>query len=281
MKDEEKEMSFLDHLEELRWHIIRALSAIVILMIAAFILNTWIFDHIIFAPARTDFPTFQWLCWVGTMTGFEDLLCIKEIPMRIQSRIMTGQFTMALTSSFVIGLTAAFPYVVWEIWRFIRPGLHKKERKYSRGAVAAISFLFFLGSAFGYYILSPLAIYFLSTYQVSEIVVNEFDITSYVSTVTTLILGSGILFQLPMVVYFLTQVGIITPAFLKQYRRHAIVIILIISAIITPPDPISQTIIGIPLLLLYEFSIFVSAMVMRRKVKRDAAEEAEESLNDW
>lgn len=266
---EEKEMTFLDHLEELRWHIIRSLFAVGIITIAAFILAPWIFQHIIFAPARPEFIFYDWMCELGRLVGNEDTLCVTEIPFKIQSRYMTGQFTMHITASLVIGLTMAFPYVAWEIWRFIKPGLMKKERSYSRGAVFFISLLFFTGVAFGYFIMSPLAVYFLSTYQISDMIVNEFDITSYVSTIVTLVLGSGILFQLPIVVYFLTKIGILTPSFMRQYRKHAIVIILIVAAIVTPPDPFSQTMIGIPLYLLYEFSILISAYVIRQQEKEE------------
>lgn len=276
MKEEEREMSFLDHLEELRWHVVRSLLAIVVFTIGSFIAAKWIFQNVIFAIGRPDFITFQWLCKLGQATGFEETLCVTEIPFKIQSRYMMGQFTMHLTSSFIMGLICAFPYVAWEIWRFIRPGLHSNERKYSRGAVFSISFLFFLGVSFGYYIMSPLAVYFLSSYQISDMISNEFDITSYVSTVATLVLGSGILFQLPVVIYFLSQIGMVTPKFLRQYRKHAIVIILVIAAIITPPDPLSQTLIGIPLMLLYEFSIFISGIVVKRKAREEAEELARE-----
>ena len=201
--------------------------------------------------------------------------------MRIQSRLMTGQFTMALTSSFVLGIVIAFPYVAWEFWRFVRPGLHTHERKYSKGAVASISLLFFTGISFGYFILCPVSVYFLSSYQISDIISNEFDITSYVSTVTTLTFGSGLLFQLPVVVYFLSQIGFLTPKILKQYRKHAIVLVLVISAIITPPDPVSQTLVSVPLFLLYEFSIFISGIVARRKAREEAeAEKRDKELQD-
>lgn len=276
MKEEEKEMSFLDHLEELRWHVIRALGAIVTCMIAAFIFSREIFDNIIFAPARTDFLTFRALCKLGHAVNYAEALCVKEIPMTIQSRMMTGQFTMALTSSFVIGIVVAFPYVAWEIWRFIRPGLHSNEKKYSRGAVASISFLFFLGVAFGYYVMCPVSVYFLANYQISDIIQNEFDIISYVSTVTTLVFGSGLLFQLPVVVYFLSRVGIVTPELLRQYRKHAIVVILVIAAVITPPDPISQTIVAMPLFVLYEVSIIISVAVTRSLAKEEALEIAKD-----
>lgn len=269
-------MSFLDHLEELRWHVIRALGAIVTCMIAAFIFTKEIFDNIILAPAKTDFLTFRALCKLGHAVNYAEALCVDEIPMIIQSRQMTGQFTMALTSSFVIGIVVAFPYVAWEIWRFIRPGLHSNERKYSKGAVASISFLFFLGVAFGYYIMCPVSVYFLANYQISDIIQNEFDIISYVSTVTTLVFGSGILFQLPVVVYFLSRVGIVTPELLRQFRKHAIVVILVIAAVITPPDPISQTIVALPLFVLYEVSIIISAAVTRGLAREEALEEAKD-----
>jgi sec-independent protein translocase protein TatC len=268
---EEKEMTFLDHLEELRWHVIRALSAVIIITIGAFIFAPWIFQNIIFAPARPDFIFFDWMCSLGKLVGSEETLCVKEIPFKIQSRQMMGQFSMHITSSFVIGLVVSFPYVAWELWRFVKPGLVNKERRFSRGAVFFISFLFFTGIAFGYFIMSPLAVYFFSNYQISDMIVNEFDITSYVSTIVTLVFGSGILFQLPVVVYFLTKIGMITPRFMRKYRKHAIVIILVIAAIVTPPDPFSQILITVPLYLLYEFSILISAYVIRQKAKTEPA----------
>jgi len=277
MKEDEKEMSFLDHLEELRWHVIRSLFAILIFMILAFIFNRWIFDNIIFGPAQPDFLTFRAMCKLGTLFGFEEAMCIEEIPMQIQNRLMTGQFTMALTSSFIIGLIVAFPYVAWEIWRFIKPGLHANERKYSRGAVSAISVLFFLGVGFGYYVMCPVSVYFLASFQISDMIRNEFDVVSYVGTVVTLVFGSGLLFQLPVVVYFLTRVGIVTADMLRTFRKHAIVVILVIAAVITPPDPISQAIVAIPLYLLYEFSIVIARFVERRKAKEEAEEEARDA----
>jgi sec-independent protein translocase protein TatC len=270
---EEKEMTFLDHLEELRWHLIRSMFAILIITIGAFITAPWIFDNIIFAVARPDFIFFEWMCQLGKLVGREDTLCVTEIPFKIQSRQMMGQFTMHITASLVMGFIISFPYVAWEIWRFVKPGLMSKERNYSRGAVFFISLLFFLGVSFGYFIMSPLAVYFFSNYQISPMIANEFDITSIVSTIVTLVFGSGILFQLPIVVYFLTKIGMITPAFMRQYRKHAIVIILIIAAIVTPPDPFSQTLIGIPLLLLYEFSILISASVIRRQMREERKNE--------
>ncbi len=272
---EEKEMSFLDHLEELRWHLIRSLAAVIVFTIGAFISAKWIFENIVFGPARPDFPTFKILCKLGNLIGQESL-CITDIPFKVQSRNMTGQFTMHIMASFVLGLMIAFPYVAWEIWRFIKPGLQIKERKYSRGAVASISILFFFGVMFGYYIIAPWMVYFLANYSISDMVVNEFDITSYVSTIVMLVFGSGMLFQLPVVIYFLTKIGIVTPEFLRTYRKHAIIVILIVAAIVTPPDPLSQTLITIPLYLLFEISVLISAGVAKRKAK----EEAEELLRE-
>jgi len=268
-------MSFLDHLEELRWHVVRSVIAIMVFTIGAFIIAPWVFENIVFAPAKANFITFQWLCKLGQAFGSEGL-CVDDIPFKVQSRYMTGQFTMHLMASLVLGLIIAFPYVAWELWRFIKPGLHVRERKYSRGVVAAISFLFLTGILFGFYVMAPLMIYFLATYQISSMIVNEFDITSYVSTMVAMIFGSGMLFQLPVVIYFLSRFGIVTPAFLRQYRKHSVVIILIIAAIVTPPDPLSQTVIAIPLYLLFEVSILISARVERQRLR----EEAEERLKE-
>jgi sec-independent protein translocase protein TatC len=275
---EEKEMTFLDHLEELRGHIIRALLAVIILTVLAFIYVPWIFENIVFAPAKLDFPTFKYMCQLGKLFNAEESLCITELPFKVQSRNMTGQFMMSITASFVIGLIASFPYVVWELWSFIRPGLQTKERKFSRGAVSVISFLFLLGVFFGYYLLSPMTIWFLSTYTISNVISNEFDITSYVSTVSGLVLGCGLLFQFPMVVYFLSKIGIVTPDLMRKYRKHSIVGILFIGAVITPSaDPFTLTLISLPLYLLFEISIFTSAVVVRRKRR---AEEAEAKANE-
>ncbi|HEY5690475.1 MAG TPA: twin-arginine translocase subunit TatC [Cyclobacteriaceae bacterium] len=269
---EEKEMSFLDHLEELRWHIVRAISAIFIFMIVAFLFGPWIFENIVFAPSRIDFITFQYLCKVGHALNMVESLCVEIIPFKVQSRFMTGQFTMHLTASFVLGFILAFPYVFWEIWRFVTPGLQSSERKNSKWAVTSVTFLFLVGISFGYFIMSPLAVWFLSSYTISSAISNEFDITSYVSTITALVFGSGLLFQLPVVVYFLSKIGIVTPRLMRQYRKHALVGILILGAIITPPDPLSQSLISLPLYLLYEISILISAMVVRQRLKENEAQ---------
>lgn len=270
---EEKEMTFLDHLEELRWHVIRGVLAILVAMIVAFIYIREIFDNIVFAPAKIDFIFFKWMCKLGDWVGATESLCVTDLPFKVQSRNMTGQFMMSITAAAVIGLIVAFPYVIWEFWSFVRPGLRLTEKKFSKGAVVAISGLFLLGVAFGYFILSPMTIWFLSTYSVSEMIVNEFDITSYVSTVASLILGCGLLFQFPVVVYFLTKIGMLTPQLMRKYRRHAVVGIIVLGAVITPSaDPFSLSIISIPLYFLYEISIFTSAAVLRKKLKKEALE---------
>ncbi len=253
-------MSFLEHLEELRWHIIRSLASVVAFAVIAFAMKDFVFGTVIFGPARTDFFTYRMLCKAG-------MYCIDELPFILQSRQMTGQFTMHITSSIVIGLILAFPYTFWEIWRFISPGLYEKEKKISTGAVFWVSFLFMIGILFGYFVITPLSVNFLATYQVDPSVSNEFDIISYVTTITMLVLACGLLFQLPVIVYFLTTAGLVTPALMITFRRHAIVVILILSALLTPPDPVSQVLIALPLLLLYQISIFISKVVAARQEK--------------
>lgn len=262
-KVEQQEMSFLDHLEELRWHIIRAFLAIAVFAIAAFVAKGIVFGEVILGPSRTDFWTYQMLCRLADLIDTATL-CITELPFIIQSRQMTGQFTMHITSSIVVGIVCAFPYAFWEIWRFVSPGLYINERQVARGAVFYVSLLFTIGVLFGYFVLTPLSINFLSNYQIDPSILNEFDIVSYVSTVTTLVLSCGLLFQLPMVVYFLTKVGLVTPELMKRYRRHGIVAIFFLGAMLTPPDPFSQVLIALPLIGLYQFSISICKRVYKK-----------------
>ncbi len=256
-------MSFLDHLEELRWHLIRSIASILVFAIAAFLSKGLIWDTIILGPSKTDFWTYRFMCRMGDLIG-SNVMCIEDLPFIIQSRQMTGQFTMHILSSLVIGLLCAFPYTFWEMWRFIRPGLYDTEQSLSRGATFFVSLLFLSGVLFGYFIVSPLSINFLANYQVAPSILNEFDIISYVTTISTLVVASGLMFQLPIVVYFLSKAGLVTPELMKAYRRHAIIVILLISAIITPPDPITQVLIAFPLLFLYQISIYISGMVLRK-----------------
>ncbi len=262
------EMSFLDHLEELRWHLIRSTIAVVALGIAAFIAKGFIFDGVIFWPKSADFPTYRFLCGSARMIGL-DSFCFQELPFSIQSRTMAGQFSAHIWTSITAGIIVAFPYIIYEFYKFISPGLHQNERKNSRGFILAASFLFFTGVLFGYFIVTPLSINFLGSYQVSETVLNEFDLDSYISTIRASVLASGIVFQLPIVIYFLTKIGLVTPAFLRKYRKFALVIVLILSAVITPPDIASQVIVAVPVLILYEVSIFISRGVLRRQAKAE------------
>ena len=264
------EMSFLDHLEELRWHLIRSTLAIVIIGIVAFTMSGFIFDSIIFAPSRMDFPTYRFFCKAATFIGIESDFCADKLPFSIQSRTMGGQFSADIWTSIWAGFIVGFPYVLYEVWKFISPGLYEKERKNSRGFIFIASLLFFMGVLFGYYVVAPLSINFLGTYQVSEIVLNEFDIGSYISTLRTSVIACGIIFELPIIIYFLTKIGLVTPEILKKYRKISLVIVLIISAVITPPDVTSQIIVAVPVLILYQVSIYISKMVMKSEAKKEA-----------
>ena len=266
--DEPGEMSFLDHLEELRWHLIRSLTAIFVFAIAAFVSKGVIFGEIILGPSKPSFWTYRMLCNLSEILS-SDALCISELPFIIQSRQMTGQFSMHITSSFVIGLICAFPYAFWEIWRFVKPGLYDKERKAATGATFYVSLLFFMGVFFGYFVVTPISINFLSNYQIDPSILNEFDIISYVSTVTTLVLACALLFQLPIVVYFATKAGLVSSALLKTYRKHSIIVILMLSAVLTPPDPFSQVLIAIPLGLLYQLSILIAIKLEKKERKQE------------
>lgn len=273
-EEEEEGMSFLDHLEALRFHLLRSVAAILIFSVIAFLAKSFVFGVLILGPSKVDFFTYRVLCDVANWLNVP-ALCIDELPFTIQSRQMTGQFSMHMTSSFVVGFLAAFPYVFWEFWRFISPGLYDKEKNAASGAVFFVSFLFLLGAAFGYYVLSPLSINFLANYQLDPTILNEFDITSYVTTLVMLVLASAIMFQLPVVVYFLSMSGLVTSKMLKAYRKHSIVVILILSAVITPPDVISQMLIAMPILVLYEVGIVIA----KRLEKKRAIAEAEYQKN--
>jgi sec-independent protein translocase protein TatC len=264
----EKEMSFLDHLEELRWHLIRSTIAVVLLALGAFILKDFIFDTLIFGPKRPDFPTYRMFCSISRSLGM-DTFCFQEMPFRIQSRTMAGQFSAHMWTSIYAGIIVAFPYILYEFWKFISPGLKEKERKSSRGFIVIASLLFFLGVLFGYYLITPLSINFLGSYQVSKEVFNDFDLDSYISLVRTSVLACGIVFELPIIMYILTKIGLITPEILRKYRKFALIIVLILSAVITPPDIVSQVIVAIPILILYEVSIYISKIVIRNQKREE------------
>ena len=270
-KSPEKEMSFLDHLEDLRWHLIRSTIAVVVLGIVAFLAKDFIFDVLIFGPKNPDFPTYKLLCSLAKNIGLEDSFCFTEAQFRIQSRTMAGQFSAHLWTSILAGFIVAFPYVLYEFWKFISPGLHDNERNTSRGFILIASFLFFIGVLFGYYVVAPLSINFLGSYRVSDQVFNDFDLSSYIGLVRTSVLASGLIFELPIIIYFLTKIGLVTPAYLRKYRTFALVIVLIISAVITPPDIASQVIVSVPVLILYEASIYISAWVIRKQKRKKKA----------
>ncbi|GAB4240380.1 MAG: twin-arginine translocase subunit TatC [Ekhidna sp.] len=263
---DEKEMSFIDHLEELRWHIIRSLIAIAIFSIAAFVAKGFLIDTVIFGPSRVDFWSFRKLCELSELVNIP-ALCVEDLPFKIQVRTVSGQFMTHITVSFVAGLILGFPYLFWEIWRFIKPGLRPMERRASRGATFSVSLLFALGVLFGYFIIAPISVRFFATYQISEVLNNEWDLRSYISTMLMIVFGSGLLFQLPVITYFLTKAGLVSSSLMKKYQRHAIIVILILGAMITPPDPFSQVLIALPLMLLYQMSIFIARRIEKREEK--------------
>lgn len=262
------EMSFLDHLEELRWHLIRSTMAIVIIGVVAFLMKDFIFDTIIFGPKKMSFPTYRLFCDIATRIGLESAFCADELPFTIQNRTMAGQFSAHIWTSIWAGFIVGFPYVLYELWKFISPGMYENERKYSRGFILVASLLFFMGVLFGYYVVAPLSINFLGTYQVSKEVLNEIDISSFISTVRASVIACGIMFELPIIIFFLTKVGLVTPEVLRKYRKIALVVVLTLSAVITPPDVASQIIVAVPVLLLYQVSIYISSIVLKREAKK-------------
>lgn len=261
--EEEKEMSFLDHLEELRWHLVRIVIAVLIGAVIAFIYDEILFDKIIFAPKDPNFITYRVFCKIGQFFGVNGL-CIQEIPIQIINMNMGGQFNMHMWASLIAGVILAFPFIIYELWSFLKPALYAHEKKSAGGLLIYTGILFALGVAFGYFVLSALTINFLGNYQISSgNIANNINISSYISSITMVTLATGILFELPIVIYFLTKIGMVTPAFLRKYRRHALILNLALSAIITPPDIISQIIIAMPLTVLYELGIWVSARAIK------------------
>ncbi|MCF8237537.1 MAG: twin-arginine translocase subunit TatC [Saprospiraceae bacterium] len=252
------EMSFLDHLDHLRMHILRSLVAIVVVGVVAFLNKDFIFDTVIFGPRSPQFPTYRFMCWLS------ESLCMQPPDFQILTRDLGEQFMIHLKSSFWIGFLGAFPYVFYEFWRFIRPGLYPQEQKAARGMVLICSMLFTTGVLFGYYFIAPFAITFLGSYNVGNVATTP-SLESYVDYLTMLTLPVGLVFELPVVAWFLSKIGILYPSFLRTYRRHALVVIVIVAAIITPPDVTSQVILSLPLLALYEVSILISARVARQR----------------
>ncbi len=263
-KNKQKQMSFLDHLEELRWLLVRSAIAILIGGAVAFCFTDFIFDTVIFGPKRGDFITYQFFCDIAQRFDLDKSFCNQQLPFEIQNRTMEGQFSVMLWTSITAGFIIAFPYLLWELWKFISPALYNKEKKNARVFIFVSSLLFFMGVVFGYFVITPLSINFLANLEVSSIVKNQIDLNSYIGLVKTTSLACGLVFELPIIIYFLSVLDLVTPQFLREYRKYAIVLILIIAAVITPPDIISQIIVSIPLLILYEISIFISKFVQRK-----------------
>lgn len=263
---EEKSASFMDHLEDLRWHLVRSVLAILVISILSFVFKSFIFDKIIFGPKSADFLTNQLFCRLSEALMLGDELCFKELKLSIINLEITGQFLMHLKVSFISGFIVAFPYIIWEMWRFIKPGLYEKEKKYARGLVFFCSLLFFLGVSFGYFIITPFSVNFLGNYSITDQIQNTISISSYISFISSIVLAAGLMFELPIVVYFLAKLGLITDQFLKTYRKHALVIILLLSGIITPPDIASQIILTLPLYFLYELGVIIAKRVQSEEI---------------
>lgn len=269
-KKKQEEMTFMQHLEVLRWHIVRAVISVFVFTAAAFVYKEFIFDTIILLPKTPEFISNQYFCLLAERFEMPSL-CINTIPLDIINIDLPGQFKTHIHISIMAGLILSTPYVIWEVWSFIKPALSKKERRYSNGAVIVISLLFFIGVLFSYFIIVPLTINFLGTYQVSEHVTNQINLNSYIRTVTSVTFATGLAFELPVFVYFLSKIGILSPRIMKKNRKYAFVIILILAAIITPPDVFSQFMVLIPIYLLYEMSIWICIRVTKRAAKTKLA----------
>lgn len=260
----ENNMSFLQHLEELRWHLIRSVIAALIVAIGAFLMSDFIFGTIILQPKTPEFWSNQMLAKLADFTGIEALR-INDKNLQIISIKMAGQFITHVKVSAYTGLIVAFPYIVFEFWRFISPALNKKETRHARGGVLASSFLFFIGVGFAYYLILPLSIHFLGGYNVDSTVTNQINIGSYIQTVSSILFSGGITFELPIIIYFLSKIGLVTPELMRKYWRHAIIVMLALSAIITPPDIFSQIMVCLPLITLYAISIRISKRVAKSR----------------
>ncbi|MEO6670140.1 MAG: twin-arginine translocase subunit TatC [Ferruginibacter sp.] len=266
------EMSFIDHLEALRWHIVRALIVWLIGVIAIFICIDWVFDNIIYAPARSTFITYRTLCNFGHYLHLGDALCMPPVDIPLQGNTISGPFMSAISIAMIGGLILAFPYLFWELWKFIKPALSPKEIRYSRGSIFWVSLCFFAGGAFGYFLLAPFTFNFLANFTLGTTGAYKYmpTLDDYIDTLNQIILGCGLAFELPVLAYILAKIGIISAAFLRKYRKYAVVIILIVAAVITPsPDWTSQAIVSLPLLILYEISVVIAARVDKQKAQKE------------
>ncbi len=267
-----EEMSFMGHLEALRWHLMRSVIVWLIAAIIIFIFIDWVYDEIILAPSSENFITYGALCKFGHWLHIGNGLCMPPVKISFQVTEVNGTFTSAVNIAIIGAIIVSFPYLFWEFWRFVKPALSPKEKKYARGSIFWVSLCFFFGAAFGYYLLAPFTFNFLASFTLGKTgaIIYRPSINDYIDSLTNLILGCGIAFELPILAYVLGRIGLITAKFLKRYRKYAFVIILIVAAVITPsPDATSQTIVAIPLLLLYEISVFLVARIDRKKAKEE------------
>ena len=269
MKKSSDEMTFFEHIDALRPHLVRGVIALLIMMVVAFLAKKFIIDLVLMGPQSPDFPTNRFLCYMSHLLMENDTLCINQIKFNMVNTALSGQFNLHMQVAMVAAVVVAVPYLLWELWRFVLPALTPRERRKSRMFVLYVSLCFFTGLLFGYYLITPLSINFFSTYQASTEITNMIDVKSYLSTVLHVSLACGIVFQLPLLVYFLTKMGLITASFLRRYRRHAIVLLTILSAIITPPDLFSLVLVVIPLYGLYEFSILMATRVERKMAREE------------
>ncbi len=274
-KEEESEMTFFDHIEELRWHIMRSILAWLVAAIAIFVYIDWVYDNIILAPANKDFFTYGALCRFGNWLHMGNSFCMPPVKIDFQVTTVNGTFTSAISIAMIGGIIAAFPYIFWEVWRFIKPALSPKERRYGTGSIFWVSLCFFTGAAFGYYLLAPFTFNFLASFTLGKTGMIQYRpaIDDYIDSLTNLMLGCGIAFELPVISYVLAKIGLITGSILKKYFKFAFVIILVVAAIITPsPDWTSQFLVAIPLLILYWISIILTTRVEKKRRKDEEKE---------
>ncbi len=263
------EMGFLDHVEALRWHVVRSAFVIVVMAIFMFFKVEWIFHHVILGPTHSDFISYKWFDALGRLVHYDEFR-MHEIKMKFQNTAVTGQFMMSMSLSMMLGFIAAFPYVLWELWRFIKPALKANEIKAARGIVFWCSLLFFTGVLFAYFVVAPYTINFFGGYKLSPQIENIITLENYYDTFSNMILALGLVFELPMIVYFLSRIGIMTPQFMRNSRKYAILILFLVSEIITPPDLFSCLLVFFPLYFLYELSVFISARAIKTKMMKEA-----------
>ena len=276
-KQERAEMSFFEHVAELRKHLLRSSLSIAVGVVVSFLNKDFVFNTLIFGPRNPNFPTYRLMCWASQSLGLGDKFCFTPPKFNVITRQLGEVLMQHLYVSFWLGVITAFPFIFWEFWKFVSPGLHDHERKAVRGIVAICSLLFLMGVAFGYYIIAPFSISFLASYTLEGLDVSP-TLDSYVTYLTMFTLPTGLIFEMPIVAYFLAKIGVVGAAFLRNYRRHAVVAIIILAAIITPPDVVSQTLVSIPLLILYEVSIGVVAAVERKREAALALESSKELI---